>query len=352
MTFRARIAPFALSLALLAPAATAAAAPQAEAAAKEKAASSLSLAELSARRDLWPEKVALKKDVRLNGVGKLAKGTEVRLQDLQGGTATVDAGNAVFDYPAADTDVLERARAGIAKMTPEQFALTEQSLMERTDLWPLQVALTAELGFTNGVTLPAGHEVVLRDLNKDGVWLADRKSGENFQAMVQETDLVRRARERLALPEKDRQPFFVRALEATIEKDGKIGAEGALAGVDLILVYKGRKGCTRCSAFVPELQKFYAKTKPENARFEVVFASQDATPQLAKEYMAEAKLPGLAIAQERNVEAANVASISGQLLPTVLLFDRNGKLLTRNHPNAGKPTGEDVLADVAKRLKG
>jgi len=318
---------------------------------QEKTAPSLSLAELVARRDLWPSKAALAKDVRLQGIGAVAKGTELRVQELSGRNVVLEHKGVLFDYPAADTDVLERARAAMAKLTPEQLALTQAVLLSKPDLWPLRVSLTADLGFTNGVTLPAGTEVVLRDLQADGVWLADRKSGENFQAAVQETDLLQRARERLALPEGERRPFFVRSIEATIEKDGKIGAEGALADADLILVYKGRKGCGRCAQFLPELQQFYAKTKPEHPRFEVVFASQDATPELAREYLAEAKVPGLAIAQSRNVEAANLASISGQLLPTVLLFDKSGKLLARNHPNAGSPTAADMLKEVEKRLK-
>ena len=85
---------------------------------------------------------------------------------LSGTNVVLEAGGNVFDYPAADTDVLERARAAIALMTPEQLALTEATLMTRTDLWPLQVALTGNLGFTNGVTIEAGREVVLRDIQK------------------------------------------------------------------------------------------------------------------------------------------------------------------------------------------
>jgi hypothetical protein len=317
----------------------------------EKPLPALTLAELVARKDLWPRKTALKKDVRLSGMAPLAKGTELRVHELAGSTVVLDAGRVLFDYPAADTDVLERARTAMASMTPEQLSLTEAVLLARPELWPLQVALVADLGFTNGVTLEAGREVAVRDLTADGIWLCDRKTGEAFQASVPETDFVARARERLTIPEAERRPFFTRSLEATIEKDGKIGAEGALAKADLILVYKGRKGCTRCAAFLPDLRAFYEKTKPAHARFEVVFASQDATPELAHEHVAEAKVPGLVIAQQRNLEAANLASISGQLLPTVLLFDQNGKLLTRNHPNAGKPTAGDLLAEVEKRLK-
>jgi hypothetical protein len=263
---------------------------------------------------------------------------------------TLATDQVLFDLPLQDTDVLERARAAIARMTPEQLALTEASLRERSDLWPLEVALTADLGFTNGVVLEAGRSVRLRDLAPDGVWLCDRRTGEVFQAAVQETDLVKRARERLALSAAEREPFFVRALEASIEKDGVIGAPGALAGAELLLVYKGRKGCGRCAAFLPELREFYARVKPAHPRFEVHYVSQDATGELAREHRAEMKIPGQAIALERNLEAAHLASISGQLLPTVLLFDRKGELLARNHPNAGSPTAEDVLADLEQRL--
>lgn len=316
-----------------------------------QAAAGISQAELVARRDLWPEKTAMKREVRLSGMAPIAKGTELRVHELTAGFVVLDAGQVLFDLPLADTDVLERARAAMAKMTPEQLALTEASLLARSDLWPLQVALAAELGFTNGVSFEVGREVVLRGVQPDGVWLFDRPTGEAFQVSIQETDLVRRARERLALPAAEREPFFVRALEATIMKGDEIGAPGALGQSDLILVYKGRQGCGRCAAFLPELKSFYAKTKPAHPRFEVVFVSQDATPEQARAYQAEAKVPGLVIAQERNVEAAHLASISGQLLPTVLLFDRAGQLLAQNHPNAGRPSASDLLAEVEKRLQ-
>lgn len=310
----------------------------------------ISAAELAARVDLWPEKAALNKDVRLQGMAPIAKGTELRVLELNASMVTLATGEVLFDMPLQDTDVLERARAAIARMTPEQLALTEAVLRERSDLWPLEVALTAELGFTNGVVFEVGRMMRVRDLGPDGVWLCDRPTGEVFQAAIQETDLVKRARERMSLPEAEREPFFVRALEASIERDGAIGAPGALNGAELLLVYKGRKGCGRCASFVPELKRFYERVKPGHPGFEVLYVSQDATPELAREHRSEMQIPGLAIALERNLEAAHLASISGQLLPTVLLFDRKGALVAQNHPNAGTPTAEDVLAELEQRL--
>lgn len=313
----------------------------------------ISAAELAARADLWPEKAALNKDVRLQGMAPIAKGTELRVLELNASMVTLATDEVLFDMPLQDTDVLERARAAIARMTPEQLALTEAVLRERSDLWPLEVALTAELGFTNGVVFEVGRVMRVRDLGDDGmggVWLCDRPTGEVFQAAIQETDLVRRARERMSLPAAEREPFFVRAIEASIERDGVIGAPGTLNGAELLLVYKGRKGCGRCAAFLPELEKFYARVKPEHPGFEVLYVSQDATPELAREHRSEMQIPGLAIALERNLEAAHLASISGQLLPTVLLFDRKGQLVAQNHPNAGSPTAEDILAELEQRL--
>jgi hypothetical protein len=312
----------------------------------------ISAGELAARRDLWPARAALVKDVRLQGMAPLVKGTELQVFELTPSMVTLSTDQVLFDLPIQDTDVLERARAAIARMTPEQLALTEAALLERSDLWPLEVALTAELGFTNGVVLEVGRAMRVRDLGPDGIWLCDRPTGEVFQAAIQETDLVRRARERMSLPEAEREPFFVRAIEASIEKDGAIGAPDALKGAELLLVYKGRKGCTRCAAFLPELKEFYARVKPEHPGFEVLYVSQDATPELAREHRSEMQIPGQAIALERNLEAAHLASISGQLLPTVLLFDRQGKLVAQNHPNAGSPTAADILAELEQRLVG
>lgn len=311
----------------------------------------LSLEELVRRPDLWPRRTTVLRDVRLSGMAPIAKGTELRVHELSGKVVVLETQRVLFDLPAGDTDVLERARSAMAAMTPEQLALTEATLPERSELWPLEVALAADLGFTNGVSFEAGREVVLREVRPDGVWLCDRPTGQAFEAALRDTDLLERARARLSLPEAERAPFFVRSLEANVERDGRIGAPGALGEADLILVYKGRKGCSRCAAFLPELERFYARTRPAHPRFEVVFYSEDATPELAREHRAEAHVPGLALAQERNLEAAGLASISGQLLPTVLLFDRSGKLLVRNHPGGGRPTAVDMLAEVEKRLE-
>ena len=129
----------------------------------------ISAAELATRADLWPEKAAVNKDVRLQGMAPIPKGTELRVLELNASMVTLATDEVIFDMPLQDTDVLERARAAIARMTPEQLALTEAVLRERSDLWPLEVSLTAELGFTNGVVFEVGRAMRVRDLAPDGV---------------------------------------------------------------------------------------------------------------------------------------------------------------------------------------
>jgi hypothetical protein len=311
----------------------------------------LTLQALAARRDLWPSSVAPRREVRLSGAPPVKAGEALRLHDLNGSMVVLDTGQFLFDLPAADTDVLERARALLAELTPAQLALTAAELPAKPELWPLRLKLAADVGLENGAFIPAGGDVSLRGLEGGLLSVFDRETQTFFQVEPYETDIVQRAR--AALVEPPQEPFFVRALEAALAgTDASTGAAAAhpLAGADFVLVYGGRKGCTRCADFVPALQEFYGRAKPSLGGFEALFLSQDATAEDARAYVAEARPPGRVIPFERRVEAAHLATIPGQLLPAVYLFDRAGNLLLRNHPNGGAPSARDVLADLERRL--
>ena len=243
---------------------------------------------------------------------------------------------------------LGRARALLAALTPAQLALTAAELPARPELWPLRLKLTADIGLENGAFIPAGGDVSLRGFEGGMLSVYDRGTQAFFPVDPYETDIVPRARAALAAA--PQEPFFVRALEAALTGDEAAAAAAhPLAGADFLLVYGGRKGCSRCAEFLPALQDFYARDKAKGG-FEVLFLSQDATAEDARAYAAEAKPPGRIIPFERRVEAAHVATIPGQLLPAVYLFDRAGNLLLRNHPNGGSPSARDVLGDLEQRL--
>jgi len=310
----------------------------------------LTMQELVARRDLWPRQVAPKKDVRLSGAPSIRAGQTLRLQEIAGPNVVLDTGQFVFDLAATDTDVLERARAVLAALTPEQRALGFKDLPQRSELWPLRVELGVDIALQDGSVIPAGREVALRCYEGELINIFDRETGTFFQVEPYETDLLARARARMLLPAED--PFFVRAVESALAPAGSAQATGArpLDGADFVLVYGGRLGCSRCADFLPALAEFYERAKPRGG-FELLFLSQDASAEQARDYVAKAQPPGRVIPFERRLEAANVATIPGQLLPAVYLFDRAGNLLVRNHPNGGSPSARDILVDLEKRLQ-
>jgi len=317
----------------------------------QEPAAELTLEELGARRDLWPPRVTVKRAFELSGGTSIRAGQELVLHELTGTDAVLDTGRILFRCPVQDTDVLERARALVARLSPAQLALSWKELVLRSELWPVRVSLENDVVFQNGRRYVAGTEVALRGFQAGAVDLYAHEGAMQFTLEPRETDVLARARERLELPEEQREPFFVRAVAAALEhaKPGK--AAGALPGSELILVYRGRKACPRCAAFTPELAEFCERVKSGTDGFELVFLSSDATAEEASLHRREAALPGRAVAFDRRVQVARLAALDGDLLPLVYVFDRSGNLIERNHPNGGSPTALDVLTDLEKRLK-
>ncbi|MCE9592997.1 MAG: hypothetical protein K8S98_02285 [Planctomycetes bacterium] len=310
------------------------------------------LAELANRSDLWPARVALRKELRFQGTPPLRVGQEVGVQDFNGQSLVLDGGGFQFDLAVTETDFLERARALAASLTPEQLAVTWTTLAQQPDLWPLRVKLNNAIGLQDGSEIKSGQELALRGFFGNEISVYDRGTRIHFTVGPHDTDLFAAARERVKLPAKEREPFFVRAVEASLEPAGVAPTtEHPLADDDFLLIYKARKGCTRCAAFTPELKEFYARAKAQYPRFELVFLSSDGNEADAKAYLAEAKLPGRVIAFERILEAADTASLPCQLLPGIFVVDRTGKVLEQNHPNGGAPGAADILAKFEQRLK-
>ncbi len=308
----------------------------------------LTLADLTARRDLWPAKVALTKAVPISRTASLAVGKEVALDELLGAKIHIDTGKDLIECPSASTDVLERANAYVATLTAEQLALNEAVLPTRSDLWPLTVTLTRAFPFDNGKSIPVGRELVVRSFEGNQLKLYDRQLATWFLAEMHETDVFARARERLKSSAADRSPFFVRSIAAAVEPATPANANFEKA--DFVLVYRARLGCERCAAFAPALKSFCDRMKTEHPNLEAVFFSDDHNADDAKAVIAKEQLPGRALAFDKRVEAADLESHSGQLLPLVFLYDRTGKLVAQNDPNGGSPSATDILAVVEKTI--
>jgi hypothetical protein len=321
--------------------------PASEAPAQPKALR-ITLRELADRRDLWPSKVKLTKRVGFSPTEVYPAGKEMELAEIAGNDLHLDSGNGLIEVPAASTDVLERASELMASLSPEQLALTAQMLPTKPELWPTELTITKSLGFSNGSKVPAGRKVLLRAFQGDQVNVFDREFKNYYTAAINETDVIARARERVKLPEKEREPFFGRSVAAACEAP----AGGTLPKADYVLVYQARLGCGRCAQFLPALEKFYDRMKPAHPEFEAVFVSADFNAGDMKTLQEREKLPGVAVAYDKRLEAAELGTLTqnGELLPLVYLYDRNGKMVTRCQGAGGKPTAEDVLAVLEKKL--
>src|SRR5260221_1876894 len=172
----------------------------------------ITLRELADRRDLWPSKVRLTKKVGFSPTEIYPPGTEMDLVEIAGDDLHLDRGNEVIEVPSTSTDILERASALMASLTPEQLAITSKILPQRPELWPVELQITKALGFSNGTKVPVGRTVQLRAFQGDQVNVFDREFKNYYTAAINETDVVARARERVKLPEKDREPVFVRSV--------------------------------------------------------------------------------------------------------------------------------------------
>jgi hypothetical protein len=311
----------------------------------------IDLGELLVTRDLWPPKVALTTPMTIAPGVTLPVGHELSLYEFNGGDIVLDDGEEIFECPASSTDVVERASAIKAKLTPEQLALNDNTIASHPELWPVSVTMTRRMQFQNGALVPVGREVTVRSVRIGWANLYDRELADHFQAEIFETDLIARARERMLLPESERTSFLSRSIAAVLEPSASSG-DASLEQADYLLVYRARKGCTRCSAFAPELAKFYERVKKEHPNFEAVFYSDDSSAENARALVASEKLPGRAIAFDRRLEAADLAhSQTGQLLPLVYLYDKSGNRIANNHPNGASPSATDILALLETKLK-
>jgi hypothetical protein len=309
----------------------------------------ISIIDLRDRRDLWPTKVKLTKKVTYSPSEVYNVGQELDLAEIAAGQVHLDTGNGLIEVPAASTDILERASNLMASLSPEQLAVTAKTLPSHPELWPVELSVVRPLSFANGSSVPAGRTVILRAFEGEQVNVYDRTLKTYFPAAINETDIVARARERVKLDAKDRTPFFVRSIAAALESSG--GAP-AVEKSDYVLVYEARLGCGRCAQFLPELTKFYERMKPAHPGFECVFVSNDFNADDAKKLAEREKLPGCVVAYDRRLEAADLGTKTqnGDLLPLVYVYDRAGKLVTRNQPNGGNPSATDVLATLEKKL--
>jgi nucleoredoxin len=122
--------------------------------------------------------------------------------------------------------------------------------------------------------------------------------------------------------------------------------EAALEKKKLIAFYFSAHWCGPCRKFTPQLVDYYKRIAPDHPEFEIVFFSEDKSQYAFETYMRETNMPWLAIdyAKVKNNDA--LAKIAGNGIPSLVLVDSSGNILSSSYNGSQYLGPEKVMSDI------
>jgi nucleoredoxin len=122
--------------------------------------------------------------------------------------------------------------------------------------------------------------------------------------------------------------------------------EAALANKKLIAFYFSAEWCGPCRKFTPQLVDYYKRVAPEHPEFEVVFYSRDRSLFAMEKYMREQNMPWPAIDYSKLKEKEVLAKNAGSGIPSLVLVDSTGKVISSSQSGEQNFGPQKVLADL------
>jgi nucleoredoxin len=126
----------------------------------------------------------------------------------------------------------------------------------------------------------------------------------------------------------------------------------AMANKKLILFYFSAHWCAPCRKFTPQLVEYYNRVSAQHPELEIVFYSFDKTASAMENYMRETNMPWLAIDYQKLSEKEALKSFAGAGIPSLVLVDATGKLLSSSYAGTEYLGPQKVLGDVDTLLAG
>jgi len=120
----------------------------------------------------------------------------------------------------------------------------------------------------------------------------------------------------------------------------------ALANKKLIAFYFSAHWCGPCRKFTPQLVDYYNRVAPQHPEFEIVFYSLDKSPFAFETYMHEANMPWLAIDYAKVKSKEVLAKNAGDGIPSLVLVDSSGNVISASHSGGQNLGPQKVLADL------
>lgn len=183
------------------------------------------------------------------------------------------------------------------------------------------------------------------------------------QRRAQQTDASRKAqaryeaqiiRERAATPKLDLNTGSADAMAQFLKGDlvqfrngGVVRAdETVLEKKKLIAFYFSAHWCGPCRKFTPQLVDYYKRVASEHPEFEIVFFSKDKSQYAFETYMRETNMPWLAIDYAKVKSKDALDRIAGNGIPSLVLVDSTGKVISSTYSGSQYLGPEKVLADL------
>jgi nucleoredoxin len=114
----------------------------------------------------------------------------------------------------------------------------------------------------------------------------------------------------------------------------------------LIAFYFSAHWCGPCRKFTPQLVEYYNRVVAQHPEFEIVFYSFDKTPDAMEGYMRDMQMPWPAIDYQKLTEKQVVTQKAGDAIPSLVLVDATGKVLSTAYVDGKRIGPANVLADL------
>lgn len=234
-------------------------------------------AELAANPLWMPAETSITQDLSFSDGKRARKGVNYRIFALEGDQLRLwfPDGRSTFNIAVAQTKLVEDAEARLKKMSPAQRELSTAALVERSELWPLQVKLVDTVTYDNGSRLTKNSQMTVTSFDGTQVQVYEPRKNALYNVNVSITDFFDRCLENADAPRPSR---LYQELAATVVAPDTLKPIDFFAdgGPEYLAIYHAADWCPYCAQTSPEVMKWYRENQArEKKQIEMILVSHD-----------------------------------------------------------------------------